>query len=124
MQDGGELLKWKNDPSVRAFSLKTHKRINGAAHLQWLRKNIQNILIILYKSIPVGDIRIDREISIKISRSYRGKGIGYIALSRVVKKGMMARIKEGNIASMNLFIKAGFRPIRYYKKGYYIYKKI
>lgn len=125
MEDAKFLFDLKNDPVVREYSIVTHNKIKWKDHLQWLKKHLHEIQIIEsdwdYK--PYGDIRIEgNEIAIKLDSEHRGKGIGYWLLAPLVKKGMTAKIVNENISSIRLFIKLGFKPTIYDKKGYYIFK--
>lgn len=118
IEDAELLLAWKNDPVTRQFSIVTHEVIPLETHYLYLLDHLKDIQIIEYGGVPCGDIRIDEEVSIRLDPEYRGKKIGYKALKLVVKPGMVAKIVEGNIASMRLFIKLGFRPTAYMGSHY------
>lgn len=121
--DAKNLFRWKNDATVRRFAIKTHNKIEWVSHVTWLRKNLSKIQIITMDGIDVGDVRIDNgEIAIKIDKRYRNQGIGSAVLRKFPEK-LTAKIVEGNIPSMRLFIGAGFVPVSY-KKGVYIFKSL
>lgn len=119
MEDAARLLAWKNDPVTRRFAIVTHEIIPMQTHLEYLKGHLQDIQIIEYGGVPVGDIRIDEEVSIRLDPEYRGKQIGYKALSLVVRPKMVAKIVNGNIPSFRLFLSLGFKP-KSYEEGYYI----
>lgn len=110
--DASNLFKWKNDETMRKYSIQTTKKITMAQHLLWLRKHLKETQIIMYNNIPVGDIRISgNEVAIKIDKNYRGMGIAKGALSKILVDGLIVKIVDGNIASMRTFVKLGFIPI-------------
>lgn len=126
-KDADFLLTLKNDPEVRKWAIITKEEIKKENHLIWLDKKLKefNVFfsIILKHGEPVGDIRVeqDGELSVRIIPGERGKGLAFTAISRIA--GMTyAKIVEGNIASMNLFIKSGYKFVSY-KEGVYILKK-
>jgi len=108
--DAGRLFKWKNDRTVRKFSIKTNKKIKWKDHLVWLNENLKSVKIIEVNDVPCGDVRITDEIAIKIDPKYRGQGIGKLALelAKEGQKELTARIVIGNEPSMKLFLSAGF----------------
>ena len=118
-EDAVKLFEWKNDDTVRKFSIVTNSIIKWDNHLVWLGENIKDIQIIEVDGTPAGDIRIkDDEISIKIDKRFRGKGIGKKVLKLARYNGMKAKIVKGNEASMKLFLGAGFKE-KDFKKGIY-----
>jgi len=128
IKDANILLEWKNDPTMRKFSIKTHDEIKLEDHLKWLEKHLSEIYIIedadnlLYDGIAYGDIRFEGdEIAIKLDPKFRGAGIGSRALhlAMKMKKHLVAKIVNGNIASMNLFTSCGFK-FKSYEDGYYV----
>lgn len=122
--DADKLLKWKNDSAMLRNSIRTTKKILREDHIAWLKHHIKDIRIITDGVVDYGDIRIDSEVSIKIDRRYRNQGVSYHALKKVVKKGMIAKIVSGNIPSIRLFLKLGFKPVKYFRgyKSYYIFE--
>lgn len=122
MEDAKLLLEMKNDPVMRKFSIATNKKIKWQDHIKWLKKNLQYTYMIEYGGEPVGDIRIkDNEVAIKILDGYRGKGISKVILQSVCEKYdfLTAKIVDGNVPSMRLFLGCGFKPVDH-KDNYYI----
>lgn len=124
IDDAMDLLRWKNDVDTRRFSIIAKDEIRIEDHLKWLIKTLHDPLVRLYMILkdgkPVGDIRFDItdkvEVSVRIDRPYRCQGIGSWALSRIapremanIKKSFMAKIVDGNVASMRIFTKNGFQ---------------
>lgn len=126
MDDVRNLLKWKNDRTMRRFSVIGRDMVTMAQHQKWLRQNLRYIEIILEDEIPVGDVRVrDGFIHIKLDPEYRGRGIGTEVISRFKYKGLKTLVHHQNIASLRLFISSGFRLEEYGEKngvGYYILK--
>jgi len=126
MEDADFLLDLKNDPEVRKWAIVTHQEIKRENHLFWLEKKLKEKGIYFYILIEddncVGDLRVeaDREISVRIVKEFRGKGLARQALGLIAGK-FYAKIVEGNLASMNLFIKSGFK-FTDYKEGVYLLK--
>lgn len=127
MADAENLLKWKNDPTMRKYSIVTHEKIKMADHLKWLKKNLKGIYII---GDNFGDVRVSgKEVAIKLAPEHRGKGYALEALRAMDRryKGLTAKIVDGNIASFRLFIKAKYMPIEHKVTngvGYYILKRL
>lgn len=124
MEDADFLLKLKNDPVMRKFAVVTHGRIKKADHLKWLEKNLDTISIVEDKfGERLGMLRItnDNEISINIAPEHRGKGLGGKILEAFCLKGVWAKIVNGNVPSMRIFLNNGFQ-ITGYKKNYYVLK--
>ena len=122
LEDANKLLRWKNDYTVRKYSIASNERIKKENHIRWLKKNIDKIQIITDGKIDYGDIRLTDEIAIKIDKKYRGKGIGDWAIKQV-KGDYVAKIVDGNVCSMRLFIKNGYLPVKYkFKKGVFYYE--
>lgn len=120
MDDAKNLLSWKNDPVMRQFSIVTHDEIKWEDHLKWLEKNLGKTYIITDGITDYGDMRIDDgEVAIKLDPQYRGQGIGYKALRIAAVRPLKAKIVDGNVASMHLFIKCGFNVVDH-KDNYYI----
>jgi RimJ/RimL family protein N-acetyltransferase len=124
MNDARMLLRWKNDPVVRKFSIISHEKIKLRDHIKWLSKNIDNIVII---GDNFGDMRIepDGEVSIRIDKKFRGKGVGSEALKilEIIPGKFYAKIVYGNNASYHLFRKSGFVATRHYQ-DYIIMEKV
>lgn len=119
MNDAKNLLKWKNQADTRKFTIATHDKIKMSDHLKWLKDNLDSNYII---GDNLGTVRLhDNEIAIRIDTKHQGKGIAEQAIKHFRRGAMTAKIVEGNIKSMRLFIKCGFKPISY-QKGYYVYQ--
>ena len=116
MEDAEFLFNLKNDEDVRAFAIKTHDKIDWSFHLGWLKDHLKNIQIIMWEDKPIGDIRQEDEIAIKIRRDYRGLGFGSAILNQT--EGT-ARVVDGNVYSMRAFINAGYNVVDH-KENYYI----
>lgn len=119
-EDAEFLLDLKNDPVMRMFSIKTNEKIDMDTHLKWLKDNLEYTKMIVFNGITVGDVRVkDNEVAIKLHEQARGHGVAQRVIQIVKKHGMIAKIVDGNIPSMRLFIGAGFKPIEH-KDNYYI----
>jgi UDP-2,4-diacetamido-2,4,6-trideoxy-beta-L-altropyranose hydrolase len=128
--DAQLLLRWRNDPEVRAVCFQ-NDTISLEAHRRWLNRSIQSdstqIQIIEDPAAnPVGQIRLEFEptenlavISINLVPSLRGRGMGTAFIERVSREATAARpglkiiaqIKNTNLASQSSFRKAGYRSI-------------
>ncbi len=123
MSDADFMLELKNDEATRRFAIATNDFIKKEDHYKWLESNIQYFQIIEFDGLRSGAIRIqDNEISIWIDKEIRGKGAARLVLQRKAAYGMVAKIVEGNIASMRAFIAAGFSPLKKID-NYYIFQK-
>jgi len=131
MKDADALLDIKNDYDVRQFSIVTKDEIRREDHLRWLERALNNPDVRLFcichgGGYVVGDVRLDVlakdsiELSVRIRPSFRriGIGIGTFALAFAIteakkiagdKVKLMAKIVDGNAASMALFKSVGFR---------------
>jgi RimJ/RimL family protein N-acetyltransferase len=122
MADADKMLEWKNYPETRKFAIVSHEEIKREDHLKWLEKNLKYFQIIDSSMDVMGAVRVqNNEVSIWVDRKYRGKGVAVWAVSRVSKPGMTAKIVEGNVASMRVFIKCGYLPIEHID-NYYIFQ--
>lgn len=122
MEDADFLLSLKNDPVMRKFAVVTHKKIKKAAHIKWLKKNISTICIIQDYKDELGMFRIaNGEVSINLHPKCRGKGIGSKVLAQFCPKGVWAKIVDGNVPSMRIFLQNGFEIVDH-KKNYYVLK--
>ncbi|MFH1443922.1 MAG: GNAT family N-acetyltransferase [Candidatus Peregrinibacteria bacterium] len=125
-EDSRLLWEWANDPVVRAVSFSTDV-IPWDKHEQWLKRKLQDEHCRMYialneESTPVGQIRFDiredneAEVDVHLAPALRGKGYG----TALITEGLCAFfassdaqtahsfIKEDNLASRNVFLKAGF----------------
>ena len=122
-EDADFLLELKNDPIMRKFAVVSHKKIKKQDHLDWLFDNIGGIFIITQRGWKMGMFRIaDGEVSINLHPSTRGQGIGSKVLRKFCPKGVWAKIVDGNVASMRIFLKNGFEIVDH-KDNYYILEK-
>ena len=122
MGDAELLLEMKNDLVMRLYSIETHDEIKMTDHLVWLKDNVQYTFMIEYDGEACGDIRIkDNEVAIKILYKYRGMGISTEVLKNVCEKNdfLTAKIVDGNVPSMRLFQKCGFKVVDH-EDNYYI----
>lgn len=125
LADSDFLLKLKNDPSSRRFSIVTNKKIKKKAHERWLkrtlrRKNVLYFLIMTDGKKPCGTVRFDlsygkAEIAIHVAKPYRGKGIATQIIGTIgdsvaneYNARLTARIVDSNMRSMVVFLKNGF----------------
>ena len=126
MQDSLLVLELRNASDVRGFATSTEE-IQVSVHETWFEKRISNQIrnpfwIIEFKKMDVGYIRFDEvsrktfEVSIAISSSYRGNGLGKTALMQGLEKlkemsgvsNVIARIHVDNLVSKITFKKCGF----------------
>lgn len=129
INDATELFELKNDETVRANSILTHEKIEWKSHVDWLTNKLKDPEVEIWiieneEDEMIGDVRIDHlEISIKLFPQFRGKGIGGEAIKHFARKGLIAKIVEGNVPSMRIFVDAGFNFIDYQKGCYTLCKK-
>lgn len=134
MEDADFLLNLKNDEDVRKNSIVSHDLIEKENHIAWLTAKLNDPMTKLYvlcdNEEKYGDIRFDIaeeiEVSIRICKEFRHMGIatrmvgaGCDFIEKVFNKRFIAKIVEGNIASMNVFIDNNFR-FRSYGDGVYV----
>lgn len=140
MDDADFMLELKNYEETRDFAIFSHDVVKREDHIKFLEKNVDQFRVIFeppdtstniklmnegieIATRSVGAFRINGlEVSIWISRRFRGKQIALKTLNQIKFKGMIARIVDGNIASMRTFVKAGFIP-KDHKDNYYILEK-
>lgn len=120
--DNEDILLWRNDLATReaSFSL---EMISPEAHRAWFEKALKSTDRSLYlaeneSGEKIGVVRIDElnpaaaEININLAPAMRGKGYGakiiQLACSDSKYKLVIARTKEKNIASVRVFLRAGF----------------
>lgn len=119
------LLAWANDPQVRNNSFST-AQISREEHQEWFRKLQRDPdrkqYIFMAGQTPVGQIRVaveadSAEIGYSVFREYRGRGYGKKMLALLpgqLKQDfpgvrvLTARVKEGNTASEQAFLKSGY----------------
>jgi len=123
MADADKMLELKNYPETIQFAITTHEEIKKEDHYKWLEENIQYFQAICDGEKMVGAIRIfEYEISVWIDREFWKRGIATYVLQHVSKRGMTARIVNGNTGSFKAFVRAGFEPVSY-SDNYYTLKK-
>lgn len=128
LDDADLLLNWRNDPSVREFSLHSNI-IQIDEHLQWLSARLKRIdlepfYLFMAEGEVVGMSRLDivsgltevYEISVLIDPYKQGKGLGGRILDMTCKsffclypdKSINALVHKRNYVSQRLFLSAGF----------------
>jgi len=127
--DAKFLFDLKNDKDVRKWSIASKEKIKWDNHLEWLHKHLKEIFIITYNDKNAGDIRLEDngEVAIKIDKKFRGKGLADYAINvaRFPRDKLTAKIVDGNVPSMRLFIKNDFKVVDHRVTngvGYYILK--
>jgi RimJ/RimL family protein N-acetyltransferase len=121
-------FKWANDALVRKFSF-TQDLIQYNNHVKWFESKIndENYRFYIFENEnkePVGQVRINKDtketiIGISIDEKYRGMNYGIKMINLTCESYLSifpsteinAYIKETNVASINLFKKAGFTKI-------------
>jgi RimJ/RimL family protein N-acetyltransferase len=123
MADARFLLDLRNDPEVRRQS-RIAAPVSEKEHLSWLDGTLADVethlFVIDADGIAVGQLRLDgtgteAELSLALTESARGKGIGTAALlaAHNVAHGLeltsvRAVVKESNSASLATFTAAGY----------------
>lgn len=121
--DSDLLLRWANDPTVRAASFRQDE-IPRDVHEQWLEKRLRDASAWLRLAVdrvgkPFGLLRIEGEeplLSVLLAASHRGIGLGgplltagcaaYFREHRA--RRVLAEVKPSNVASRRAFEAAGF----------------
>lgn len=119
--DARNLLRWKNDPTMRKYSIVSHDEILWDNHVEWLKNHIDEIHVITDGNRDYGDVRLEGDdIAIKLDPNFRGMGIGTeaIKLAQEMRTFLIAHIVTENLASLNLFTKCGFK-FKSFQDGYY-----
>lgn len=127
-EDAGVLLTWRNNPSVRKFSLHSGL-IPMDEHLEWIagrleRVDLEPFFLFAADLKMIGMSRLDAasgstdkfEISIVVEPNQHGKGLGTRILSMTCKsffdlypeKTIVAKIHVHNLVSQKLFARADF----------------
>ena len=128
IEDGEDILRWRNDAMTREMSLCT-KVVSVDEHDRWMRSKLINDKSVLFVGqegeTKVGLCRFDldqcsdcAEISIVVNPDLRGtkkaKTLLINALNAFYAKGrtpVYARIKKHNLASLNVFTANGFKSL-------------
>lgn len=135
MNDADFMLEMKNYEETRQFAIFSHDEVKLEDHIKFLEKNVDQFEVIEFSPFSdildkmgsdgrVGVYRLNgQEISIWIRRDQRGNQMALKTLNQIKFKGMIARIVDGNVASMRTFVKAGFVP-KEHKDNYYILERL
>lgn len=126
VEDGDDLLAWRNDPVTRSGSF-TSDPIMPDEHRAWLAGALGDparmLLVGELGESPVGVVRLDREgdratISVTVAPAARGRGLAATliraGLERAAAEGIVrvdAFIRPDNQASLRAFAAAGFRDV-------------
>ena len=131
LEDAALLLAWRNNPSVREFSLHSGV-IQNDEHMDWFTARLERVqhepfflFVAAYEAI--GMSRLDfmfestdkYEISILVDPNQQGKGFGTKILNMTCgaffslnpDKIIIANVHQHNSVSQKLFLKAGFQLI-------------
>lgn len=122
-EDKKRIFEWQNIPDVRKFSRNPNAPL-WDTHSDWFNSKKFDpsctFEIIVVEGEPAGFLRFDRlstdnlayEISILILPEYQNLGVGKAALfagrQLIVEGFFVAEVHDENIASKNLFLKAGY----------------
>jgi RimJ/RimL family protein N-acetyltransferase len=127
-EDEDHVLRWRNEPSTRRWSL-SQDEVSAEHHHIWFTQRLEDsgciLRIIEEDSRPVGQLRLERitpdlaEVSIGLAPEARGKGLGREALrigtsdaaTLLGVKTIRALVKRGNLSSLGAFRAAGFREV-------------
>jgi RimJ/RimL family protein N-acetyltransferase len=122
LQDEDLLLRWANDPEVRAMA-RRRDPIAPDAHHAWYEGKLADphcrIWIAELDGTPVGQVRLDRrgtsaEVDISVAADRRGHGVGRFMLTAPALaewpglERLEATVRRGNQGSLALFRRAGF----------------
>jgi L-amino acid N-acyltransferase YncA len=124
--DAQLLLDWRNDP-ITVVNSKSGATVSPQEHARWFQAALKNENAVLFiaeiDQRPIAMTRFDRAdpnssnffVSINLSPSQRGKGLGSALLRSAVfefqglkKVNLVAEIRYGNVASEKIFKSAGF----------------
>jgi RimJ/RimL family protein N-acetyltransferase len=124
------LFDWTNEKTVRINSLNTEP-IKWEDHLKWFNEKLKSrqnhIFIYFSNSKPIGQVRLDLEdqvwlIDYSVDIDFRGRGLGTKILKKTINletfNEFKAIVKEENKASIYVFKKLGFTPIKSINKEF------
>ena len=133
-EDCERLWAWRNEELVRAMSLSSEP-ITWDTHRSWFSTKLADPRCLIFLGVnleeqPVGQVRFDldehvsAEVSITVGEEWRGRGYGTALLAAGMRKiatagvaVLHALIKPGNVASIGMFERVGFRRIGELKAG-------
>ncbi|MBL0059186.1 MAG: UDP-2,4-diacetamido-2,4,6-trideoxy-beta-L-altropyranose hydrolase [Elusimicrobia bacterium] len=124
--DCRRLWNWANDPAARAASF-SETRIPWGPHQAWFKERLNNSHCVIFVAVlrqgkSIGSARFERRkigwvISVFVERTYRGQGLGSSLIRTAAcafmrdtgEKVVNAYVKPTNGASLQAFLRAGFR---------------
>jgi UDP-2,4-diacetamido-2,4,6-trideoxy-beta-L-altropyranose hydrolase len=135
IEDARDVFAWRNQESVRSVS-RNSQMLDWEAHKSWfdavLRDSAKHLLIGERAGLPIGVVRFDTmgadaEVSIYMVAEHSGKGLGaelllvaeaWLLQRSPVTGRLIAEVLDDNLASHNLFSRAGYRrnSVRYSKR--------
>lgn len=117
------LYYWQTLPDTRRYFNVTEVP-EYKQHLRWFEHVINNqdvrLWVLALANILCGYVRLDtqdnsEEVSIFVTEEFRNQGVAYNALDWAkeasIKDKVIATVHQENTASVNLFVKSGFKPI-------------
>lgn len=117
LNDARAIWEWRNDPTARQASRQT-AAIDWEAHAAWFEQALSHRVMLIgeVESRAIGVVRLDPSeagwsISINLSPSERGKGLGQPLLAAALDHApgpFLAEIRHGNAASEHIFTACGF----------------
>jgi hypothetical protein len=121
-----KIFKLRNQKYVLANSLNS-KKISKQSHNKWFDKFIKNnnFFVLLKKKMFVGYIRVNKnnlDTSWAIYKKFWGKVNFYKILKKLTKKNYTATIKQQNVQSLIVALKAGYKIISLYNNKFYLKK--
>jgi UDP-2,4-diacetamido-2,4,6-trideoxy-beta-L-altropyranose hydrolase len=127
--DARLLLDWRNEPAARGASFQSQP-IELAEHEAWLAQRLSDpdcaLMLIEDGGEPSGSVRLERQddetatIHVVVAPQARGRGLASRAVCEIADragrllgvKRVVARVKAGNVASLEAFRSAGFTKSR------------
>jgi len=135
ISDSKLLFDWINDVSTRKNSL-NKQSIKWEDHIKWFNLKLENKedckIFIFSQNFPVGVLRLDRisqgfKISFSVDKDFRGKGIGFRMVNRIVNDfsdlNFFAEVVKGNKNSKKIFMKNQFKILET-NQNYITYQKL
>lgn len=126
VSDARFLFDLRREPSVTSASIQ-RGGFSYRSHVAWLEKRLKQrdsrLFLVMYQGQPVGQVRIDADLTVSISliSAVRGLGLSKRALqlgigstvkARMLKRGKYkALIRPENTASVRLFKSVGFKKV-------------